>query len=138
MPRLARAAAATRYLGAAWGPDAASRLPSLVTADFRFVPPEGGVERDLAWWLGHLAAMRAAFTPEGIDVLAVVAASPRVAVHYSLRARHTGDAYGMPPSGQPGRLVAIAILAFAGARVARHVEVADFFSARATRFAGLS
>lgn len=73
-----------------------------------------------------MLALFAAFPDSRFSTQAIIAEGDKVAVQHSLKGTHLGEFQGIPPTGKPVNISAIAILQFADGKVIETWLNADF------------
>lgn len=71
------------------------------------------------------AAIHSAFSGFGVDVLHCVGDGDLVATHKMFRGTHTGEWFGIPPSGNPFGLVVMDLVRHRDGQMVEHWAVAD-------------
>jgi predicted ester cyclase len=100
-------------------------LDDLVTDDFvnHAAPPHARNGR--AALAGTVDWLQGVFSGAQYEIHRTVAEGDLVALHLTMRARHTGDLFGHPPTGRPVEQAQMHFFRVEGDRVAEHWAVRD-------------
>lgn len=100
-------------------------LDELVTDDFvnHAAPPDAQHGRDAL--AGTVKWIRSAFSGAEYEIHQAIAEGDHVALHVTMRAQHTGELFGRPPTGRRVEMDQMHLFRVAGGRVAEHWAVRD-------------
>jgi steroid delta-isomerase-like uncharacterized protein len=80
---------------------------------------------DLGGYLTRNAGFAAAFPDRQVRLDDVIAAGDRVVARATMHGTHTGDLFGIGPTGKPVRLASIIVYRFAGGKIVEEWEIFD-------------
>ena len=86
----------------------------------------GGFDREK--WKAYEKSYLAAVSDFKVTVLEQVAEGDKVATHFIMEGKHTGNFNGMPATGNPTRLDVISIDVIKNGKIVEHNSIGDFTS----------
>jgi predicted ester cyclase len=96
-----------------------------VTDDFTNTEAPPGVPPGPAGIVGILRMLHGAFSDQRWEIHQVVREGDTVVVHCTHHGRHTGDFFGLPPTGRTFAYSQMHLLRFVGDKAAAHTAVRD-------------
>ena len=100
-------------------------IDQLISPDFRNHTPEPGQDNDRESVRASMTALRNAFSGFEVEIRHIVGDGDMVATYKVFRGRHTGEWFGIPPSGKPFELAVMDHVQYRDGMQIAHWAVAD-------------
>jgi len=118
-----------RYFAELWNQGKVELIPELLAEGYvNHSPGTPDMPRDRSGVAGIVRAMRAAFPDLDYRIEDIVADDRAVAVRLSVTGTHTGDFFGVPPSGKSFRVAQINVEHVEGGKIVAHYRTTDELS----------